>query len=159
MLKTESKLLHHVACPHCPSSDGYAVYDDGHGYCFVCNEYDKTAKTGLEGAETVSVIPDHTDQPNKAIVTHLGALLSIPDRGIVKETCKFYNVTQSEDEHFYPYASGIKVRKVADKDFYWRTKSEQPLFGMDRFNAGGKAVTVFEGELDALAGFQMLGSK
>jgi twinkle protein len=159
MLKTESKLLGHTNCPHCPSSDGYAVYDDGHGYCFVCNEFDKTAQNGLEQADTVSAIPDHTDQPSKAVVAHLGALLSIPDRGIVKETCKFYNVTQNDDEHFYPYGSGIKVRKVADKDFYWRTKSEQPLFGMDRFNAGGKAVTVFEGELDALAGFQMLGSK
>jgi twinkle protein len=159
MLKTESKLLGHTNCPHCPSSDGYAVYDDGHGYCFVCNEFDKTAQNGLEQADTVSAIPDHTDQPSKATVTPLGALLSIPDRGIVKETCKFYNVTQNDDEHFYPYGSGIKVRKVSDKDFYWRTKSEQPLFGMDRFNAGGKAVTVFEGELDALAGFQMLGSK
>jgi hypothetical protein len=30
---------------------------------------------------------------------------------------------------------------------------------MDKFTAGGKAVTIVEGELDALAAFQMLGSK
>ena len=159
MHKTESKLLSHNPCPHCPSSDGYAVYDDGHAFCFVCDTFDKTAKTGLEQADAVSDRSDYTDQPSKATVTHLGTLLSIPDRGIVRETCKFYNVTQSEGEHFYPYGSGIKVRSVKEKNFHWRTKSDQPLFGMDRFNAGGKAVTITEGELDALAAFQMLGSK
>lgn len=158
-MQPESNFKTHMECVHCGSSDGYAVYSDGHGYCFVCQTYDKTAQNGLEQAETVSDKADYTEQPSKATVTHLGALLSIPDRGIVKETCKFYNVTQTDDEHFYPYGSGIKVRKVSTKDFFWRTKSEQPLFGMDRFNAGGKAVTLFEGELDAMAGFQMTGSK
>lgn len=158
-MQVESVFKRHFACPHCPSSDAYAVYDDGHGYCFTCNTYDKIAQNGSEEAADSLDIPDHREQVNKATVTHLGALLSIPDRGIVKETCKFYNVTQTDDEHFYPYGSGIKVRKVSTKDFFWRTKSEQALFGMDRFNAGGKAVTLFEGELDALAGFQMTGSK
>lgn len=33
------------------------------------------------------------------------------------------------------------------------------LFGQNLFNAGGKYVTICEGELDALAAFEMLGSK
>lgn len=161
-MKAESNFKTHMECVHCGSSDGYAVYSDGHGYCFVCHTYDKAAKTGLQQPASDLDIPTFTQQrvkPTEAVLEPFGAILAMPDRGIVADTCKFYGVRQSDDEHFYPYGSGIKVRKVSTKDFFWRTKSEQALFGMDRFNAGGKAVTIFEGELDALAGFQMTGSK
>ena len=36
---TESKEVGKTSCPACPSSDGFTIYDDGHGYCFVCNHY------------------------------------------------------------------------------------------------------------------------
>lgn len=83
----------------------------------------------------------------------------IPDRGITGDTTKFYGVGSNNDLHHYPYGDGIKVRTVATKDFHWKGKPAHDLFGMDKFPAGGKAVTIVEGELDALAAYQMLGSK
>lgn len=37
-MKTPSgnTFLHHTKCPKCPSSDAFALYDDGHGFCFSC---------------------------------------------------------------------------------------------------------------------------
>jgi twinkle protein len=60
---------------------------------------------------------------------------------------------------FIPMVLVQRFRTVRTKDFHWRGKAEHELFGMDKFTAGGKAVTIVEGELDALAAFQMLGSK
>jgi twinkle protein len=90
----------------------------------------------------------------------------IPDRGITSSTCLAYGVKQDESKHYYPYfnkdgiLSGLKIRSVADKGFSiagdWK---ETTLFGQSKFPKGGRNVTIHEGELDALAGFQMSGSK
>ena len=44
-----SSFLYHTMCPHCGSSDGYGVYSDGHGFCFVCNTYDKPQEIHSDG--------------------------------------------------------------------------------------------------------------
>jgi len=33
---SESKEIGKTNCEDCGSSDGFALYDDDHGYCFVC---------------------------------------------------------------------------------------------------------------------------
>jgi hypothetical protein len=33
---TESKEIGKTNCEDCGSSDGFALYDDNHGFCFVC---------------------------------------------------------------------------------------------------------------------------
>jgi replicative DNA helicase len=66
----------------------------------------------------------------------------------------------------FPYVSSTgeaatKERKYDSKEF-WSTGAmhESSLFGMDKFSAGSaKAITVTEGELDAISVYQMLGSK
>ncbi|NCX56524.1 MAG: toprim domain-containing protein, partial [Burkholderiaceae bacterium] len=95
-----------------------------------------------------------------------GEVKPIPDRGITRDTCEHYKVTQTGQKHIYPYAdeSGAyvasKVRTVSNKTFsvegHW---GKSTLFGQSLFHKGGKYVTLVEGELDALAAFQMLGSK
>jgi twinkle protein len=94
-----------------------------------------------------------------------GTIKSIPERNITRNTCEKYGVTQDNGRHFYPYTNGAgdtvaaKVRTVADKSFTIKGSfNEAVLFGQSHFNSGGKAVTICEGELDALAAFQMQGS-
>jgi twinkle protein len=41
MMMSDSKLLKaHLPCSMCGSSDAYAIYDDGHGYCHSCKGRD-----------------------------------------------------------------------------------------------------------------------
>lgn len=153
-----SKFLKHIACEHCGSTDGNSLYDDGHTHCFVCN------KTEFENQiEERSVMRDAI-APAKLEIR--GTVKSIPDRGISQQTCEKYGVTQDEQNHYYPYTSvdgryvAAKQRRVKDKAFsIIGDFREAQLFGQHLFHAGGKYVTVYEGELDALAGFQITGSQ
>jgi twinkle protein len=100
--------------------------------------------------------------------TNYDALIptSIPERNITQSTCQFFGVKKDDLKHYYPYFDnsgiilGLKIRNVSDKSFSimgdWK---ETTLFGQSKFPKGGRNVTIHEGELDALAGFQMSGSK
>jgi twinkle protein len=155
-----SKFLKHIACEHCGSTDGNSLYDDGHTHCFVCN------KTEFENdIEERSVMRDAV-APSKKPVEIRGQIKSIPDRGITQQTCEKFGVTQDETKHYYPYASisgnvvAVKLRSVADKVFsITGSFKDATLFGQHLFHGGGKYVTVYEGELDALAGYQLTGSQ
>ena len=158
----ESKFLKHVSCNHCGSSDGNALYDDSHTHCFACG-----TTAGEDSREDHERYREEANrqQSMKAPMEIKGEIKSIPERGITRSTCTKYEVRQDEHSHYYPYtdASGAvvasKVRGVADKSFSIRGdfKGAQ-LFGQSLFSSGGKAVTICEGELDALAAFQMQGS-
>jgi twinkle protein len=95
-----------------------------------------------------------------------GQIKSIPDRGISQQTCEKFGVTQDSERHYYPYADAagtivaLKLRTVADKSFSIAGSfGSASLFGQHLFHGGGKYVTVYEGELDALAGYQLTGSQ
>jgi twinkle protein len=157
--KEQSRFLRHEACEKCGSSDGKSVWSDGHSWCFVC----ETHQNGAGDAEIVLDIPAFTKPKTKPTESVLeastGVFQAIADRNITLDTCKHYSVTSNDKQHFYPYGAGSKIRDITNKEFHWRGKAEHDLFGMDKFPAGGKAVTIVEGELDALAAYQMLGSK
>lgn len=157
--ETTSEFVRHIACEHCGSSDANALYSDGHTYCFSCGviESESSHEDNQRWKEAV--------MRSNAMKTE-GEVKPIPDRGITRDTCEHYKVTQTSQKHIYPYAdeSGAyvasKVRTVANKTFsvegHW---GKSTLFGQSLFHKGGKYVTLVEGELDALAAFQMLGSK
>jgi len=155
-----SKFLRHIACEHCGSTDGNSLYDDGHTHCFVCG------KTEFEHQiEERSVMRDAV-APAKKPVEIKGTIKSIPDRGITQQTCEKFGVTQDGEHHYYPYADGqgsivaAKRRRVADKTFNIQGSFNSALlFGQQLFHSGGKYVTIYEGELDALAGYQLTGSQ
>lgn len=97
--------------------------------------------------------------------------IAIKDRGIWADTVNKYKVTvntnpESVVGHVYPYFDEAgshvanKVRRKGEKAFYWEGDvSSGCLFGQQLFPAGGKAITIVEGECDALAGFQLTGSR
>ena len=106
--------------------------------------------------------------------TAKGHVSAITDRGITKDTAEKYGVrvVQNADgdvvKHYYPYFDvnnslvAYKVRDVATKNFAADppgAMSAGVLFGQHLCQEGGKYVTVCEGELDAMAAYQMLGSK
>ena len=157
MEKRVSKFLKHIACSACGSSDANSLYDDGHQYCFNCETFVEPLQASAKVLEIPSLVPKAT-KPSKSV---LEALLGIPDRNITADTCRFYGVRGDSDRHYYPYGEdAYKVRTVKDKTFAWQGKPDIALFGQDRFSAkSAKAVTIVEGELDAMAAYQMLGSK
>ena len=67
-------------------------------------------------------------------------------------------------KHFYPYYNGhelsaTKCRNSLTKDFFVSgSYNETGLFGQQLFK-GGKYVTITEGECDAMAAYELLGSK
>jgi twinkle protein len=157
-----SSFIQHIPCESCGSSNGAAIYDDGHTHCFVCGltQGESSREYSYRGREEMN-----RQQAMKAPMEIKGEIKSIPERGITRSTCAKYEVRQDENSHYYPYTNGAgavvasKVRGVADKSFSIRGdfKSAQ-LFGQSLFASGGKAVTICEGELDTLAAFQMQGS-
>jgi twinkle protein len=157
--ETTSEFVRHIACEHCGSSDANALYSDGHTYCFSCGVIE--SESSHEDRERWK---EEINRAN-AMKTE-GEVKPIPDRGITRDTCEHYKVTQTGQKHIYPYADetgayvASKVRTVANKTFsvegHW---GKSTLFGQSLFHKGGKYVTLVEGELDALAAFQMLGSK
>ena len=155
-----SKFLRHIPCEHCGSKDANSLYDDGHTHCFSCGV------TENEGAyDERTVMRDAVAPTKKAIMDIRGTFKSIPDRGISQATCEKYGVTTDGDYQYYPYTDGdgvrtaVKQRSVPTKQFSISGDfGRATLFGQHLFHAGGKAITITEGELDALAAFQMQGS-
>jgi twinkle protein len=136
------------------------LYDDGHTHCFACNT------TEHEGAYDERTVMSDAIAPNKKVIMDIrGQCKSIPDRGISQATCEKYGVTTDGDKQFYPYTDSdgvrvaVKQRSVPTKQFSITGDFKgATLFGQSIFHAGGKAITITEGELDALAAFQMQGS-
>jgi twinkle protein len=155
-----SKFLRHIACEHCGSSDANSLYDDGHTHCFNCGT------TEHEGAyDERTVMRDAIASKKVTQMTIKGTFKSIPDRGISQATCEKYGVTTDGDNQYYPYTDGdgvrtaVKQRTVSTKKFSISGDfNGATLFGQSLFHSGGKAITITEGELDALAAFQMQGS-
>ena len=109
-----------------------------------------------------------TRNDNKLMLskTDVGNIAAISDRNIRKATCEKYNVTQKDDRHYYPYTDSkgnlvaYKIREVSNKKFYAKGQFDHAnLFGQHLFTSGGKYVTIVEGELDALAAYQLTGSQ
>ena len=104
-------------------------------------------------------------------IVNEGVYAPLSDRKISLETAKKYNVKVAYDsrgviaEHHYPYTNeednvSFKVRKTASKDFYWKGQAKDTqLFGQNLFKEGGKYITIVEGECDAMAAYELLGSK
>ena len=154
---SDDEFIRHESCEKCGSSDALAVYTDGHGYCFACQTYFKEATS----VETASNVVSYTKP-----VEMYGTTQAIPDRKIPESVAKRFNVHSDAHSQYYPYYDnngalvGCKVREVKTKTF--RTLGDMrnnTLFGQQLFKSGGRYVTVVEGELDALAAFEMLGAR
>lgn len=173
--ESSSKLVEaHLPCPDCGSRDALATYDDGHSYCFSCQAYKKDLTNSTNSVyinsiyNTLSKVYKNNKKDNMEEIKDNYTLQYISWRGVSKDTFKFYDVKTKVDAQgkpfsiVYPYGpSAAKERRISTKEFYWQGEThEAALFGMDKFSAGqAKAITITEGELDALSVFQILGSK
>jgi twinkle protein len=151
----------HIPCPKCGSSDAAAINSDGWRHCFSCNEREKVN-------EATEQMVSRTPSPQfDVILTALAKATprAIPDRKLTPDTVNHYRVVVEDDRQIYPYYSaGDSNTPVASKT---RLKgkvfltagdvSEAGLFGQQAFSAGGKYVVLCEGELDAMAAYQMMG--
>lgn len=151
----------HIPCPKCGSSDAAAINSDGWRHCFSCNEREKVAEateqvvTRVPSSQFDSILTAIVKASPKAIV----------ERKIEPATVKQYRVVVDNDRHIYPYYApddsnfpvAAKTR-LANKVFTTAGDvSQAGLFGQQAFAAGGKYIVVTEGELDAMAAYQMMG--
>lgn len=170
--------LHH-SCDLCGSSDAASTDAKGWVKCFSCGESyrveahnpDNVSDNNTQGAQ----VSDKKGMTNKweTVLKQLKEAepKAITDRGITSATVKKYGVAvRSDGQHIYPYympgssvPTAAKTRlvmpdgkKMMPTSGLW---AESGLFGQELFSPKGKFVTVTEGETDAMAAYQMQGSK
>ena len=165
MDKTWDKL--HQPCPLCGSSDAVGINEDDSAKCFSCGEFMPSYTKACGGKDMQTVTTTPTKQPD---MVDEGKFSALTDRKISVQTAQKYGVKCVHDlqgnvvKHLYPYYNGhelsaTKTRNCRDKDFYVSgTYNDTGLFGQQLFK-GGKYVTVTEGECDAMATYELLGSK
>ena len=150
-----AEFLHHEGCSECGSSDACAVYDDGSTYCFSCSHSTRGNKQTEKRSKVLSDI------------YYEGEYLAVQSRGLSLETAKHFKVkTDKHGNIVYPYFDhegelvATKVRVAGKKEFRWTGEPKKAtLFGMNTFGTNGKILTIVEGQDDAMAVFQITGSK
>jgi len=157
-----AKFIRHEGCPECGSSDALAIYEDGGAHCFSsgCNYH----ITGGNMTEKTQATPCRLNMG--------GTVAAIPQRRISQETCAHFGVTVEYSttgeiiKHYYPYykidtneVAAAKVREVKTKNFYTTGNSTGVgFFGQNQCTTN-RYLTITEGELDALAVYEMSGQK
>lgn len=173
----------HQPCPYlaCGSSDAFSFnYDKGVGQCFSCGQ--SYPKRGMRGEVDEGVaecyplkhmdngfVSDRQEQRYREIEEDLmdeNTTKFTPDgfRGIRKAVRDFYGCYGNMKDGdlaslVYTYPDKSEKVRYLPKEFATRNsfKSDK-LFGMEKFPAGSaKAVTITEGEEDAMSAYQMLG--
>jgi twinkle protein len=152
----------HQPCinPDCGSSDARQIYEDGTSFCFSCQKwFPKGADEDFEPVNKAPKVPKIPSLNKKLSILEIKELpiRGFRERDITKTVTEFFGVKVSYNEsgeidtHYYPYDNGtaFKIRKLP-KNFVWANKSSN-LFGIDKFNGGGRRVVVTEGEIDALS--------
>jgi len=162
----KGKWLENTSCPKCGSSDGNALYDDGHSFCFACNthvsSYDITNGITKDTKYKVTTLKDKYKNTTMEYIEH---------RKITKDTMKAYGVSAKVGTNgtivslSIPFGSSTQIREPrgnGQKENITTIGSSDDikLFGQDTFSAGSaKAITITEGAYDALSAYQILGSK
>ena len=157
----------HQPCPICNSSDAVGVNEDGSAKFFSCDTFMPNYKESCEG-KNMEVQKDNTfKQPDNVSV---GSFSALTDRKISQATAQKYGVKVVHDlqgnvvKHIYPFYNGhelasTKERNVSNKQFFWNgSLDDTGLFGQQLFKSG-KYITLTEGECDAMAAYELLGSK
>jgi len=137
-------------CAKCGSSDGNALYSDGHAFCFVCSR-----RTPGDG-EAPTTKQRKTRMSDNLIS---GDVRALPKRDIREETCaKFgYMVGQFKGEtvQIAPYRNkdgDLVAQKLRNADKEFSTLGdfkEVALFGAHLWSKG-KKIVVTEGEIDCM---------
>lgn len=159
----DSQLVSKGACDICGSSDGRALFDDNHSYCYVCDPKDAwRAEEGFEGGDREQAEPLSRDLLR-------GTVTPLTKRKLDAKVLERYGYTVGEQHgervQIAPYhdASGRvvaqKIRPADKSKIHWlgSPKDALPLFGQKYARMGGKMIVVTEGELDAMSVTQTMG--
>lgn len=149
----------------CGSSDAGHVYENEKGEqwfkCFSCG-----ANKPVAGTEQYESKSRQTRKLTKVDDYLESKVADIEERSIDADTCMKYGVRESDRSYLFPFFNdenelqGIKFRKKAKKDFFFDGEVRGcGLFGQSAFPKGGKYITITEGEFDAMAAYEMMGSK
>lgn len=172
--ESQSQFVRHVACDACGSSDGNALYTDGHTFCHVCHNWEKgneEQEEELMGESTsVSTFPTEEGGRQKEILTLTGEIQDLPKRGIREDTTRMWSYRVGEVSgrraQLAYYLDPQSRRPVAckvrypDKSFTWiGSPKDIPLYGQWLWRDGGKMVVITEGEVDALSVSQAQANK
>lgn len=152
----------HQPCPDCGSSDALSYNADGSSYCFQCETYTR----GQEDApQEINV---EAKELNSGLVNKFNnesVYRTIIERGINSDTAKRYKCFAENNNYHFAYTDErghvvAEKYRTPNKDFRingdWKNAT---LYGQHNFSKGGRFVTLTEGEFDAMAAYQMLGSK
>ena len=168
-------VLHKQPCTLCGGSDPVSVNDNGTGWCFTCVKAIPNYSTSeVQLTDTVTDFGVYQrnskmEDLSTGATDHGATFNALTDRKISRDTAKKYGVKSTTingniDKHYYPYYNGHefscnKVR-LQNKDFAWTSSpKEVGLFGENLFKAGGKFITLTEGECDAMSAYELMGSK
>ncbi len=161
---TPSQFVEHVSCPSCGSSDGAALYDDGHTFCYVCQTATQPEeKPDTEANETKSKpVSNQNETKQKALLQ--GSPKALPARGLTLASCEKFDYSigsyRGEDVQIATYrdADGNPVAqklRTKDKRFLWLGDPKKvTLYGSHLWN-DGKYLTILEGEIDAISASQL----
>lgn len=149
----------HQPCDDCGSSDALTVNQDGSTKCYSCDTFTPSPSRGLVSG---------SDDKIKAVPKE--GFVALMDRGLSGKTASRFGVSQVNlvsGGHVYPYFDrdgrhvANKIRTPGPKAFVWEgNKQLASLFGQNIFPAGSaKTITLVEGECDAMAAYEMQGSK
>lgn len=170
------KNVHNLSCPDCGGSTSLSFYSENrrpHTHCHKCEKQtyskeflEEIIKMTATETSNVAQIPSvqKRDKPLQR-----GIVSGIEERKITLETAEKYGVEKlhTASGGYYGYMFPLYDKDgefVAQKIKHTSTKkmallgdpSKAQLFGMKAFSAGGKYITIVEGEEDALATHQML---
>ena len=142
----------HRPCPHCGSHDALAEYTDGHTYCYSCETYTNPTK---------KIKKEDKQKMSGKLITNLTEYPILTKRKLTEDTLrkfeyKCYIKNGNQIQHVAPYYDknlNLKAQHIrgADKQFSWRGEPDDiQLFGQKLWSAGGKRLTITEGEIDAM---------
>jgi twinkle protein len=142
------------------------------GFCFACGRYEPNPYHDKpEGYKPHAILKTPEQIEAEMVEVSQFQTLALPDRKLRKESLEYFGVKigVSEEDgetpvtHYYPYynqegvLTGYKVRLIHDKRM-WAigTTKGVTFFGWQQaVQAGGKKLFITEGELDAVALFQI----
>lgn len=163
----------------CNSRDGLQVYlnDDGRytGYCFSCGTYVDDPYHDKPKDYKPVVIKKSKEQIKQEIEEiNDYSVVDLPDRKLRAESLDYFGIKIGVDQmdgitpsiHYYPYYNdgdivGYKARLIENKQMWSLGDVKNvDLFGWEQaVKAGGKKLFITEGELDAVALYQILRDK
>lgn len=158
---SDAVFLTHQPCAECGSSDGAALYNDGHTYCFVCEAYTH--------GETSSVQDEEEEVTTTLLRTPTlleGQVKPLPSRGIREDVVEKYDYRigkmNGQNVHIAPYydeTGRLVAQKIRtkDKQFRWVGDHKAALpFGSKLAMGYDGPIVLTEGEIDALSAYQAM---